>query len=213
MTNLIATENTTSSVVLSWGPSPAAVYSLALANVSNGAIISNTTFTATGYSTVVSNLLAGVEYQFTIYSGNSYSVDYSQGATVTFTSVFCLGATLNNALWPSNTPAGSSGSGICIVGTAGQPYALCSQSVGQGVWGTFTGSCSSCASNTYQDQTGQPQCKSCPANSGSPPGSNSSSQCACLTGYTLVNATCQGRVPLISSYGSWRNQHPLIYLV
>jgi len=127
--------------------------------------------------------------------------------------VFCSSATINSALWPANVQAGSSGSGICIVGTAGQPSALCSQSGSQGVWGSFTRSCSSCAPNTYQDQTGQPQCKWCPANSGSPPGSNSSSQCACLTGYTMVNATCQGKDPLISSHGSWRNQPLLIYFV
>ena len=189
-------------MVLSWGPSPAIVYGLALAYPSNGTVISNTTFTATGYSTVVSNLLAGVEYQFTIYSGNSYSIDYSQGATVVFANVFCLGATLNNAVWPSNTPAGSSGSGICIVGTAGQPYALCSQSGGQGVWGPFTGACSSCSPGTYQNQTGQLQCTSCPPNSGSPSGANSSSQCTCLAGYILVSGQCQGWKLLSRCFGS-----------
>jgi len=47
-----------------------------------------------------------------------------------------------------------------------------------------------CPFGTYQEPSGQ--CISCPANSGSPAGANSSSQCTCLTGYTLVSGQCQG---------------------
>ena len=112
--------------------------------------------------------------------------------------VFCPAATMDNAQWPGDSvQAGTTGFGICSLGTAGQVSAPCLQNGTQGYWGNASGSCSNCPPGTYQNLLGQVQCKSCPPNSISPSGANSSSQCTCLSGYTLVSSQCEGWKPLL----------------
>jgi len=106
--------------------------------------------------------------------------------------VFCPSTVVNNAQWPAGVQAGNIVVGSCVAGTSGQVSGTCGQNGANGVWGPFTGACSSCSPGTYQNQAGQLQCTSCPPNSGSPSGANSSSQCTCLAGYILVSGQCQG---------------------
>ena len=101
------------------------------------------------------------------------------------------------------TAGGSIGVGACPVGMFGSVTSQCLQNGNQATWAAINGSCfsessffvsieiiltcsqfvllsfvSDCQPGTYQDQTGQLLCKSCPINSNSSIGSTSVSQCA-----------------------------------
>jgi len=80
-TSLTGQRNDNTSVLLSWDISPGTTrYGLAVSFV-NGTQVSYVTFNVTN-STIVPDLITGVTYQFTLYSGNAYGIDTSQGATV-----------------------------------------------------------------------------------------------------------------------------------
>ena len=90
VSSLVGERYDNTSVILTWNISPGTTqYNLTVA-IPFGAFISSTTFNVTN-STIVADLDPGVVYEFTIYSGNSFGIDMSEGSSVqasTFSEAF-----------------------------------------------------------------------------------------------------------------------------
>ena len=92
------------SIELDWPiSSGTTVYGLTVADM-NGTVLDTTTFDVTS-TFIVNGLVNGVDYQFTLYSGNSYDIDYSEGVSTTASTytLLCTEVTEANAIWPTTS--------------------------------------------------------------------------------------------------------------
>lgn len=79
MNDLLGLRYDNSSVIIEWTESAGTTQYSLFVGFPNGTIERSINFTAPADEYIISNLVGGVMYRFTVYVGNDYGIDFSNG--------------------------------------------------------------------------------------------------------------------------------------